>query len=189
MATTAEPHPTTTSGSHEQADQAKGWGTDAPTSRCGRWSSSAARFGPTTSRSRSPTPASATATSTPAATTGAGQRYPVIPGHEIVGTVTAIGDEVTRHRSATRSRSAAWSTAAWSATSASKAGKSSAARAASRPTTAPTITTARSARAATPTISSSATISCCKVPEGMDVSRVAPLAVRRHHDLLAAAPI
>ena len=31
------------------------------------------------------------------------------------------------------------------------------------------------ARAATPTISSSATISCCKVPDGMDVSRVAPL--------------
>ena len=27
-----------------------------------------------------------------------GTRYPVIPGHEIVGTVTAIGDEVTRHR-------------------------------------------------------------------------------------------
>jgi uncharacterized zinc-type alcohol dehydrogenase-like protein len=27
-----------------------------------------------------------------------GSRYPVIPGHEIVGTVTAVGDEVTRHR-------------------------------------------------------------------------------------------
>ena len=27
-----------------------------------------------------------------------GSRYPVIPGHEIVGTVTAIGNEVTRHR-------------------------------------------------------------------------------------------
>jgi alcohol dehydrogenase (NADP+) len=27
-----------------------------------------------------------------------GSVYPVIPGHEIVGTVTAIGDEVTRHR-------------------------------------------------------------------------------------------
>ena len=27
-----------------------------------------------------------------------GTRYPVIPGHEIVGTVTAIGNEVTRHR-------------------------------------------------------------------------------------------
>jgi alcohol dehydrogenase (NADP+) len=26
-----------------------------------------------------------------------GSRYPVVPGHEIVGTVTAIGDEVTRH--------------------------------------------------------------------------------------------
>ena len=26
-----------------------------------------------------------------------GSRYPVIPGHEIVGTVTAVGDEVTRH--------------------------------------------------------------------------------------------
>ena len=27
-----------------------------------------------------------------------GSQYPVIPGHEIVGTVTAIGDEVTRHQ-------------------------------------------------------------------------------------------
>ena len=27
-----------------------------------------------------------------------GTRYPVIPGHEIVGTVTAVGDEVTRHQ-------------------------------------------------------------------------------------------
>src|SRR4029434_8973012 len=27
-----------------------------------------------------------------------GTRYPVIPGHEIVGTVTAIGNDVTRHR-------------------------------------------------------------------------------------------
>ena len=27
-----------------------------------------------------------------------GTSYPVIPGHEIVGTVTAIGSEVTRHR-------------------------------------------------------------------------------------------
>ena len=27
-----------------------------------------------------------------------GTRYPVIPGHEIVGTVTAVGNEVTRHR-------------------------------------------------------------------------------------------
>jgi alcohol dehydrogenase (NADP+) len=27
-----------------------------------------------------------------------GSVYPVIPGHEIVGTVTAVGDEVTRHR-------------------------------------------------------------------------------------------
>ena len=26
-----------------------------------------------------------------------GTRYPVIPGHEIVGTVTAVGEEVTRH--------------------------------------------------------------------------------------------
>ena len=69
-----------------------------PTSRCGRWSSSAATCGPTTSPSGSPTPASAIPTSTPRATTGSARVYPVIPGHEIVGTVTAIGDEVTRHR-------------------------------------------------------------------------------------------
>ena len=27
-----------------------------------------------------------------------GSKYPVVPGHEIVGTVTAVGNEVTRHR-------------------------------------------------------------------------------------------
>ena len=69
-----------------------------PTSRSGRWTSSAAPCAPTMSPSRSPTPASAIPICTPAATTGAARQYPVIPGHEIVGTVTAIGDEVTRHK-------------------------------------------------------------------------------------------
>ena len=41
-------------------------------------------------------PASAIPTFTLAATIGGD--VPVIPGHEIVGIVTAIGDEVTRHR-------------------------------------------------------------------------------------------
>ena len=42
----------------------------------------------------------------------AGTLYPCVPGHEIVGHVTAVGEEVTASRSATRSASAAWSAAA-----------------------------------------------------------------------------
>ena len=43
----------------------------------------------TTSRSRSRTAASATATSTSSTTTGRSSRYPLVPGHEIVGRVAA----------------------------------------------------------------------------------------------------
>ena len=46
-----------------------------------------------------------------------------------------------------------------------------------------------SPRAVIPTTSSSATISRCKVPEGMDVSRGRASAVRRNHHLLAASPV
>ena len=49
------------------------------------------RWGPTTSRSASATAASATATSTSSTATGAWGSYPMVPGHEIVGTVAAPG--------------------------------------------------------------------------------------------------
>ena len=97
MATTAEPA-TRDSRPSTSRPPPKAGAPTRPTSRCGRWSSNAARFAPTMSRSRSPTPASATAISTPAATTGKARTIRSIPGHEIVGTVTAVGDEVTRHR-------------------------------------------------------------------------------------------
>ena len=92
-------------------------------------------------------------------------------------------------RSATRSRSAAWSTAAWNATSAWKAGKCSAARAASRPTTAPTITTATISKGGYTDHIVVRDHFVCKVPEGMDAGPRRAFAVRRDHDLLAAAPI
>ena len=59
-----------------------------------RSSSSAAHCARTTSRWRSSTAASATPTCTWRATTGAGRVYPLVPGHEIVGRVTAVGAEV-----------------------------------------------------------------------------------------------
>ena len=60
--------------------------------------SSAARCARTTSRWRSSIAASATPTSTLRATTGAGRIYPLVPGHEIVGRVIAVGGEVTRFK-------------------------------------------------------------------------------------------
>ena len=166
MATTAEPQPDDHPGGRAEPTTAKGWGTDAPDQP----------LRPMEFERRALRPDDVAIKITYAGICHSdlhtcrndweGTDYPVIPGHEIVGTVTA--DRKRSHpppASATRSRSAAWSTAAWNATSASPAGKCSAARAASRPTTAPTITTARSPRAATPTTSSSATISSSRSPK------------------------
>ena len=51
-----------------------------------------------TSRSRSSIAASAIRTCTPSAPNGAGTLYPCVPGHEIVGRVTAVGGEVTKFK-------------------------------------------------------------------------------------------
>ena len=94
MATTAEPTSETRSG----PTTAKGWGTDAPDQP----------LRPMEFERRALRPDDVAIKITYAGICHSdlhtcrndwgGTKYPVIPGHEIVGTVTAIGDEVTRHR-------------------------------------------------------------------------------------------
>jgi D-arabinose 1-dehydrogenase-like Zn-dependent alcohol dehydrogenase len=55
--------------------------------------------------------------------------YPLMPGHEIVGKVTAVGANVTRTKSATWSASAAWSTRAAPAKPASRTWSNTASKA------------------------------------------------------------
>src|SRR4051795_8045042 len=94
MATTAEPQASTIGG----PTTAKGWGTDAPDQP----------LRPMDFERRAPRPDDVAIKITyagichsdlhPARTAWGGPRSPVTPGHEIVGTVTAIGNEVPRHR-------------------------------------------------------------------------------------------
>ena len=96
MATTAEPQPTHQF--REQPTLARGWGTDAPDQP----------LKPMEFERRALRPDDVAIKITYAGICHSdlhtcrndwgGTRYPVIPGHEIVGTVTAIGNEVTRHR-------------------------------------------------------------------------------------------
>ena len=96
MATTAEPH--TTSEAADGPTPAKGWGTDAPDQP----------LRPMEFERRALRPDDVAIKITYAGICHSdlhtcrndwgGTKYPVIPGHEIVGTVTAIGSEVTRHR-------------------------------------------------------------------------------------------
>ena len=110
------------------------------------------------------------------ATIGAGASYPVIPGHEIVGTVTAVGDEVTRNRGWRHRRGRLHRRQLHGMRPLPRrAGKCSAAMVASRPTTAPTITTARSRKGGYTDHIVVRDHFVLKVPDGMDVSRVAPL--------------
>ena len=94
MATTVQPEQATSTG----PTTAKGWGTDAPDQP----------LRPMTFERRALRPDDVAIKITYAGICHSdlhtcrndwgGTRYPVIPGHEIVGTVTAIGNEVTRHR-------------------------------------------------------------------------------------------
>ena len=76
-------------------------------------------------RSRTPRPGATTTSSShrlrrnlpirhppPGATSGGAAHHPLTPGHEIAGTVTAVGSAVTRTSGRSASVSAAWSTAA-----------------------------------------------------------------------------
>jgi uncharacterized zinc-type alcohol dehydrogenase-like protein len=98
MATTAEPQPTNIEQAANRPTPAKGWGTDAP----------GQPLRPMEFERRALRPDDVAIKITYAGICHSdlhtcrndwqGTIYPVIPGHEIVGTVTAIGDEVTRHR-------------------------------------------------------------------------------------------
>jgi alcohol dehydrogenase (NADP+) len=98
MATTAEPTPTTVSKPAEGPTIAKGWGTDAPDQP----------LRPMQVERRALRPNDVAIKITYAGICHSdlhtcrndweGSLYPVVPGHEIVGTVTAVGDEVTRHQ-------------------------------------------------------------------------------------------
>ena len=98
MATTAEPHPTPTVQQQRGPTAAKGWGTDAPDQP----------LRPMEFERRALRPDDVAIKITYAGICHSdlhtcrndweNTNYPVIPGHEIVGIVTAVGDEVTRHR-------------------------------------------------------------------------------------------
>ena len=98
MATTAEPHPTPTVQQQRGPTAAKGWGTDAPYQP----------LRPMEFERRALRPDDVAIKITYAGICHSdlhtcrndweNTNYPVIPGHEIVGIVTAVGDEVTRHR-------------------------------------------------------------------------------------------
>ena len=98
MATTAEPSPTTTSQATSGPTRAKGWGANAPDQP----------LRPMEFERRALRPDDVAIKITYAGichsdlhtvrNDWAGTQYPVIPGHEIVGKVTAVGGEVTRHR-------------------------------------------------------------------------------------------
>src|SRR3954447_11147600 len=97
MATTAEPSPTmkkTTAG----PTLAKGWGTDAPDQPLRPMEVERRALRPNDVPAKTPDEATCHSDLHTARSDWVGTRDPVIPGHEIVGTVTAIGDEVTRHR-------------------------------------------------------------------------------------------
>ena len=98
MATTAEPTPATLSKAVDRPTIAKGWGTDAADQP----------LRPMQVERRALRPNDVAIKITYAGICHSdlhtcrndweGSVYPVVPGHEIVGTVTAVGDEVTRHR-------------------------------------------------------------------------------------------
>ena len=98
MATTAEPQPTTNPRTLAAPTPAKGWGTDAPDQP----------LRPMEFERRSLRPNDVAIKITHAGICHSdlhvcrndwgGTQYPVIPGHEIVGIVTAIGEEVTAHK-------------------------------------------------------------------------------------------
>ena len=186
MATTAEPTPTN---QPTRPTTAKGWGADAPrpaaTSDGVRTPRAAARM---TSPSRSPMPVSAIPTSTLRATTGAaplsGDPRPRDRRHRHRGRQRRYppprGDTVAVGCMVDSCMECDHCLEGWEV---------SAARAASRPTTAPTITTARSPRAATPTISSSRDHFVLQGPRRHGRQPGRAFAVRRDHDLFAAAPV
>ena len=105
-----------------------------------------------------------------------GTRYPVIPGHEIVGTVTDVGADVTTHKVGDTVAVGCMVDSCMKCDQCLEGWEVFCREGCIQTYNSPDQhTTGRSARAATPTISSCATISCARCRKGMDVARVAPL--------------
>jgi len=96
MATTAEP--TATSEHTHGPTTAKGWGTDAPDQPLRPMEFERRALRPDDVAIKITYAGICHSDLHTARNDWGGTRYPCIPGHEIVGTVTAVGNEVTRHR-------------------------------------------------------------------------------------------
>src|SRR5437764_6974357 len=96
MATTAEPQPATAS--TNAPTKAKGWGTDAPDQPLRPMEFERRALRPDDVAIRITYAGICHSDLHTARNDWGGSQSPVVPGHEIVGTVTAVGDEVTRHR-------------------------------------------------------------------------------------------
>ena len=118
-----------------------------------------------------------------------GTRYPCIPGHEIVGTVTAIGDEVTRHRVGDTVAVGCMVDSCMECDQCLEGWEVFCRKGC--------VQTYNSKDYHDGTVSKGGYTDhivvrdhfCCKVPEGMDVEPGRAFAVRRDHHLLAASPI
>jgi uncharacterized zinc-type alcohol dehydrogenase-like protein len=98
MATTAEPTPTTVSKAADGPTIAKAWGTDAADQPLRPMEVERRALRPNDVAIKITYAGICHSDLHTCRNDWGGSRYPVIPGHEIVGTVTAVGDEVTRHR-------------------------------------------------------------------------------------------
>ena len=97
MATTAEPQPANIQRAR-QPTPAKGWGTDAPDQPLRPMDFERRALRPDDVAIKITFAGICHSDLHTCRNDWGGTRYPVIPGHEIVGTVTAVGSEVTRHQ-------------------------------------------------------------------------------------------
>jgi uncharacterized zinc-type alcohol dehydrogenase-like protein len=98
MATTIEPGSAATSEASNRPTPAKGWGADAPDQPLRPMEFERRALRPDDVAIRITHAGICHSDLHTARNDWGGTHYPVIPGHEIVGEVTAVGSEVTRHR-------------------------------------------------------------------------------------------
>src|SRR5918998_133991 len=98
MATTVDPPPAALSEETGGPTKARGWGTEAPDEPLRPMDFERRALRPDDVAIRITYAGICHSDLHTARNDWGGTQYPVIPGHEIVGTVTAVGDEVTRHR-------------------------------------------------------------------------------------------
>ena len=124
--------------------------------------------------SRSSTAASATPTSTRRATSGTSPIYPCVPGHEIVGRVTAVGSDVKKFKVGDLAAVGCMVDSCRTCPSCQTGWSNSASNSRSSPTTARTSTSAASPSAATPRASSWTRLSRCS-SRRLNLAAAAPL--------------